>query len=230
MGGVPNVRLPARERRRSDDMTNAMRGWVAAILLGAAASPWAARAEGGGAMPLADDPTLIALAVALSCADAPEGVEAALQGPSGPAAAGPEIELVATVRAKALRFDEVPKVDVVFRGTGKRRTVWKTERVNLPMRPQPGVTYRDVQVRLTISSDVEELTSMLRQARLAARGIRVEEDAGPAPAAPVQPPTLVDPPAVKAAEQPAAAAAAPAPPAPDDPAAAASPPAASVTR
>ncbi len=180
---------------------------AAALLLATSATP-AAHADGGGAMPLADDPTLIALAVALSCSDAPEGGEAAPQGPSGPAAAGPEIELVATVRAKALRFDEVPKVDVVFRGTGKRKTVWKTERVNLPMHPEPGVTYRDVQLRLTISSDVDELTSMLRQARLAARGIRVEEDAGP-PAAPVEAPKLVDPPGEKPAE--AAAIVTPAP-------------------
>lgn len=163
---------------------------AAALLLATSA----AHADGAGAMPLADDQTLIALAVALSCSDAPEVIEAVPQGSSGPAAAGPEIELVATVRAKALRFDEVPKVDVVFRGTGKRRTVWKTERVNLPMHPEPGVTYRDVQLRLTISGDVDELTSMLRQARLAARGIRVEEDAGPAP---VQAPKLVDPPGPK---------------------------------
>ncbi len=178
----------------------------AAALLLAASEPPAARAEGGGAMPLADDPTLIALAVALSCSDAPEVIEVAPQGPSGPAPTGPEIELVATVRAKALRFDEVPKVDVVFRGEGKRKTVWKTERVNLPRHPEPGVTYRDVQVRLTISSDVEELTSMLRQARLAARGIRIEDEAGPAPAEPVQAPKLVDPPGKPVAAAPPAVA------------------------
>jgi hypothetical protein len=178
--------------------------WLSGILVlvvVVAVSP-AARAETTGGSPLADDPTLIALAVALSCSDAPEVVEAAPQGPSAPAATGPEIELVATVRAKTLRFEEVPKVDVVFRGTGKRKTVWRTERVNLPMHPQPGVVYHDVQVRLTISSDLDELTSMLREARRASRGIRIEDALA---AAPVAAPKVADPPrkaAPKAAATP----------------------------
>jgi hypothetical protein len=161
-----------------------MKRWLSGVVvLLVAGIPPAVRAE-TSASPLADDPTLIALAVALSCADAPEAVQGIPQGSSGPAASGPEIELVATVRAKTLRFDEVPKVDVVFHGTGKRRTVWKTERVNLPVHPQPGVVYHDVQVRLTISSDLDELTTMLRDAKRASRGIRIEDAAAsPAPAA-----------------------------------------------
>jgi hypothetical protein len=134
----------------------------------------------GGAAPLADDPTLVALAVALACADAPPDAPAPEPGPE--AAPAPELELVATVRAKALRFEEVPQVSVAFTGSGRRRTTWKTERVNLPMRPEAGVTYRDVQVRLTITSGVEELSELLRRARLAARGVRIE--AADAPAAP----------------------------------------------
>jgi hypothetical protein len=190
-------------------MASMKRWWSGVVVLLVAGVSPAVRAE-TGASPLADDPTLIALAVALSCSDAPEAIEGVPQGPSGPAATGPEIELVATVRAKTLKFDEVPKVDVVFRGSGRRRTVWKTERVNLPVHPQPGVVYHDVQVRLTISSDLDELTSMLREAKRASRGIRIEDVASAAPVAPAKP---ADPP--KAA--PAAAApvkAAPAAPAP----------------
>ena len=162
--------------------------WLAAaiaVLLGGAIPAKAPAAEvQGDASPLADNATLIALAVALSCADAPEAVAAPPAEPSGVSAAGPELELVATVHAKALRFDEVPKVNVVFRGDGKRRTVWKTERVNLPAHPEAGVTYRDVQVRLTVTSDIDELASLLNEAKRASRGIRIE----PAEAAPPEAP------------------------------------------
>ncbi|HEX9402010.1 MAG TPA: hypothetical protein VF912_18010 [Anaeromyxobacter sp.] len=173
-------------------------GAAAAVLLVAGSTPRAG-ASGGGA-PLADDPTLIALAVALSCADAPEGAGRGSAAASPPAT-DPEIELVATVRAKALRFDEVPKVDVVLRGGGKRKAVWRTERVNLPMHPEAGVIYRDVELRISISSDVDELMAMLREARRAARGIRID---GEAPAVPVDP-------AVEAPEAAPAPIAAPSP-------------------
>lgn len=159
-------------------------GWAAALLVGAV--PALARAQAQAApTPLADDPTLIALAVSLSCANAPEAVVPAKAPavPAAPAKAGPELELVATVRAKALRFDEVPKVDVVFRGNGPRHTTWKTERVNLPVHPEPGVTYRDVAVRLTITSTIDELSDLLAQAKRMSRGIRVEPEEAPAPAA-----------------------------------------------
>lgn len=206
-------------------MTSAKR-WLsgAVILLLAAASPAWARGDATGAPSLADDPTLIALAVALACAEAPEAIEAAPQGPSGAATAGPELELVATVRAKTLVFDEVPKVDVVFRGAGKRKAVWKTERVNLPAHPEPGVVYRDVQVRLTLTSDVEELTSMLRDAKRASKGIRLEDAAAavppapaatPAPSAPVKPTTTAT--AVPTATATPAPPAAARPPVPSEP-------------
>lgn len=200
-------------------MSSMKRWWSGFVVLVMAGVAPAVRAE-TSASPLADDPTLIALAVALACSDAPEAVEAPPQGPSGPAASGPEVELVATVRAKNLRFDEVPKVDVVFHGTGRQRTVWKTERVNLPVHPQPGVTYHDVQVRLTISSDLEELSSMLREAKRASRGIRIEDAAAAAPAAAA--PKVADPPKAAPAA-PAVKAAAAAPPAPAAPAANAAP-------
>ena len=138
----------------------------------------------GTPTPLADDPTLIALAVSLSCANAPDAEEAAPPPSTPPAKAGPELVLVATVRAKALKFDEVPKVDVAFRGSGPRRTVWKTERVNLPIHPEAGVTYHDVAVRLTITSTIEELGELLSRAKRASRGIHVESDDAAPPVAP----------------------------------------------
>jgi hypothetical protein len=137
----------------------------------------------GDASPLADDATMIALAVALSCADAPDTKAAPPAEPSTVKPSGPELELVADVSAKALRFDEVPKVNVVFKGNGARRTVWKSERVNLPARPEAGVTYKDVRVKLTITSDIDELSSLLREAKRASRGVRIEQAATAAPAA-----------------------------------------------
>jgi len=179
-------------------------GWVAAVLVAVLGwgLPRGAQAQGQvGSGALADDATLIALAVALSCSDALDVVPAPRAEPSASPAQGPELELVATVRAKVLRFDQVPKVDVVFRG--KRRTVWKTERVNLPARPEPGVVYRDVQVRLTITTNFEELGAMLQEAKHASRGVRIEhEDAAVMPtsapaqaSAPAEPPAEPDKPA-----------------------------------
>lgn len=179
--------------------------WLAlpAVVAIALMMPGVVRAEVPGAPALADDPTLVALAVALACADAPQGGEAKpAAAPAEPPASGPELELVATVHAKTLRFAQVPQVQVVFRGSGARRTVWRTERVNLPMHPQPGVDYHDVEVRLTVSSTLEELGALLRQAKLASRGIRIENDPPAAtPAAPASP---------AAAARPSAGAAAPA--------------------
>jgi hypothetical protein len=152
--------------------------WAAlglAILLGGAIPGEVRAVEAqGDPSPLGDDATMIALAVALSCADGPDARTAPPAEPSATGPSGPEVELVAVVRAKALRFDEVPTVDVVFRGSRPRRTVWRSERVNLPARPQPGVTYENVQLKLTITGDLDELTSLLREAKRASRGVRLE--------------------------------------------------------
>jgi hypothetical protein len=164
---------------------------VVAAVIGGGLGPRAARAadSGQGSTPLADDRTLVALAVALACADAPQAEPSPPSGPelSVPANDGPELELVATVRAKALKFDVVPKTQVIFHGSGRRKTTWKTERVNLPMHPEPGVTYRDVAVRLTVTSDIQELVALLREAKNASTGIQMEAD--PPAAAPAAAPS-----------------------------------------
>jgi hypothetical protein len=170
---------------------------LAFILAGAL--PAAAFAQ-GTPTPLADDPTLIALAVSLSCANAPEAEVKAPAPSASPRAAGPELELVATVRAKALRFEKVPQVDVTFKGSGPHHTVWKTERVNLPIHPEAGVTYRDVAVRLTITSTIDELAQLLSKAKRASRGIEIEPEDPPATGAAAP----VEPAAVPAAATPAA--------------------------
>ncbi|MFL5272724.1 MAG: hypothetical protein ACJ79E_11755 [Anaeromyxobacteraceae bacterium] len=164
--------------------TSRTAAWALALLLGSAVSWKASAAETqGDAAPLADDATLIALAVALSCADAPDAPGAPPAEPPRVTPTGPELELVASVKAKTLKFDEVPKVNVVFKGNAARKTVWKTERVNLPQNPQAGVTYRDVEVRLTITSDIDELSSLIREAKRASHGVRIEPLEAAQPAA-----------------------------------------------
>ena len=151
-----------------------------ALLLLAAACPLAALAQLDAAAPLADDPTVIALAVALACSDPPEGAAAAPGPPSGPAAVAP-VELVATVRARTLAFDEVPRAGAVLPAGAGAEVTWRAERLNLPLRPRAGVVYRDVEVRLTISGTQDALAAMLGQARLVASGIRIEEGAAARP-------------------------------------------------
>ncbi len=55
----------------------------------------------------------------------------------------PDIEMRASVKAKELRFEEVPETDVRYVGDSSS----VTERTNLPDEVEPGVTYRDVEVR-----------------------------------------------------------------------------------
>jgi hypothetical protein len=139
-----------------------------------------AEAPGSASVPL-DDPTLVALAVALAVSPAPPA-HAPAAGETRLAKAEPRLELVATVRAKSVVFDAVPKVDVTFAREGPRRTVWRTERTNLPARVEPGVVYRDVAVRLTLESTAEELAILLRDAKRASRGLRLEAEGEPAAA------------------------------------------------
>ncbi|HVI93369.1 MAG TPA: hypothetical protein VM753_05150 [Anaeromyxobacter sp.] len=138
---------------------------VATLLAG---SPALARAEAqGGSNPL-DDPTLVALAFALAATPAPEP-QAAASAPGNE----PQLELVATVRARSIVFADVPHVSLKFTGPGPRRTTWRIERVNLPARVQPGVAYRDVTVRLTLTTTMDDLAVLLRDARAASRGLRI---------------------------------------------------------
>ena len=170
-------------------MTSPVR-WSSALVAFVAAGVSAAARADAGAPPLADDPTLVALAVALSCADAPD---AAMPGAAATPPGAPEVELVATVRASSLVFDEVPKLDAILRGKGARRLAWKAERVNLPERPDPGFVYRDVVVRVTVAGDLDDLTALLADAKRASRGLRIETPPPPAPVAkPVEGPKIVD--------------------------------------
>ena len=62
---------------------------------------------------------------------------------------GPDIEVTADVKARELRFDEVPETEV--------NPPAQTERENLPEKVGPehtGVTFRNVGVRLRIANEL----------------------------------------------------------------------------
>ena len=64
----------------------------------------------------------------------------------------PDIEFTADVKARELRFERVPKTEVRFFGSPERESASGTDRENLPEEVEPGVTYRDPEVRLRIAT------------------------------------------------------------------------------
>ena len=66
----------------------------------------------------------------------------------------PNIDFTANVQARELRFDEVPETKVRFWGTTERASVSGTERKNLPEEVRRGVTYRNVDIRLRIATEL----------------------------------------------------------------------------
>ena len=80
-----------------------------------------------------------------------------------PRADRPDIEIGASVKAKRLRFGEKPDAEV--RWAGDSESV--SERTNLPEEVEPGVTYRDVEVRWYGQARVavEELEDEVKETR-----------------------------------------------------------------
>ena len=64
----------------------------------------------------------------------------------------PDIDFTANVKARELRFDEVPETKVRFWGDLETDSVSGTERKNLPEEVRQGTVYRDISVRLRIAS------------------------------------------------------------------------------
>jgi hypothetical protein len=73
------------------------------------------------------------------------------QRPAPPPA---DIEIGAVAKAKTLRFETKPEVSVEFPGSAPTSGS-HTERKNLPDEVEPGVTYRDVEVRWRARADVD---------------------------------------------------------------------------
>lgn len=81
-----------------------------------------------------------------------------------PAVAAADVAITARVRARELRFDVVPTPTVEFPCKPNCETSWKAERENLPTPVQPGVTYRDIGIRLKITSVFSDIDRIVAEA------------------------------------------------------------------
>lgn len=93
-----------------------------------------------------------------------------------------DLAITANVTARELRFETVPETRVEFTGQPERRTQWDAARENLPRPVQPGVTYRNIGVRLKIVSVFADIDRIVAEAL----GEVPVSDELPAPAAPAQ--------------------------------------------
>lgn len=80
--------------------------------------------------------------------------------PSAPETA--DIEITSTVTARELRFNVLPEKEKIhFSGSLGRQTGWIVERQNIPEHAKEGVTYRDVGVRLQITSVFSDIDAIV---------------------------------------------------------------------
>ena len=113
-----------------------------------------------------------------------------------------DLAITARVTARELRFEKVPNPKVEFPGRPRRDTVWRTERENLPEEVRPGVTYRDIGIRLRITSVFADIDRIVAEA-LGEKPLT--DDAPPAPQ-PQNPPPPSPPGTPPAQEERSAAA------------------------
>jgi hypothetical protein len=84
--------------------------------------------------------------------------------PSDPSVENADISITAHVRARSLKFETVPNPTVEFPGSPVSDTVWDAQRENLPTPVQPGVTYRDIGIRLKITSVFRDIDRIVAEA------------------------------------------------------------------
>jgi hypothetical protein len=84
--------------------------------------------------------------------------------PEDPAVATADVAITARVTARELRFDVVPNPRVEFPGQPARTTVWEAEREHLPTPVEPGVTYRNIGIRLKITSVFSDIDRIVAEA------------------------------------------------------------------
>ncbi len=92
----------------------------------------------------------------------------------------PDVEMKFSVRAKELRFECKPDVDVVASADAPATVESQSERENLPAELEPGVTYRDIAVRWRAAArlgepDWEEALSDEVRTRRLSRGAPPQE-------------------------------------------------------
>jgi hypothetical protein len=114
--------------------------------------------------------------------------------PPDPDVEAADIAITANIKAKSLVFEVVPNPTVEFPGTPERNTIWEAKRENLPTPVEPGVTYRDIGIRLKITSVFKDIDRIVAEAL---GEIPVSDDSKPAsataiaqlPSDKIQPPT-----------------------------------------
>lgn len=75
-----------------------------------------------------------------------------------------DLVITANVHARELKFEVVPTPTVEFPGKPERQTVWEADRENLPEKVEPGVTYRNIGIRLRIYSRFAEIQRIVLEA------------------------------------------------------------------
>jgi hypothetical protein len=75
-----------------------------------------------------------------------------------------DIAITANVTAKELRFEVVPNPTVEFPGKPQSDTQWDALRENLPRPVEPGVTYRNIGIRLKIVSRFADIERIVAEA------------------------------------------------------------------
>ena len=75
-----------------------------------------------------------------------------------------DIAIIANVTASELRFDVVPNPTVEFLDKSKNKTIWEAQRFNLPDKIEPGVTYRNIGIRLKITSRLADIERIVAEA------------------------------------------------------------------
>lgn len=83
---------------------------------------------------------------------------------SDPDVQAADIAIIADIKAESLLFEAVPNPKVEFPGNQKLNTVWEAFRDNLPNPVQPGVTYRNIGIRLKITSAFADIDRIVSEA------------------------------------------------------------------
>ena len=134
--------------------------------------------------------TAALLAALASPAAAQECAAPGMDAPPGDSARPPDVLIVATVTARELRFGSLPRGELRVNGCPLPDSAFVTERVNLPERIEPGVTYRDVRVGVQIRAwlNVRCLPALAAAEPALCAPVRVQTRVSPAPPAPGEPP------------------------------------------
>ena len=75
-----------------------------------------------------------------------------------------DIAIIANITAEELRFEAIANSSVEFLDKAKNQTIWQVERFNLPDKLEPGVTYRNIGIRLKITSRLADIERIVAEA------------------------------------------------------------------